>query len=278
MDWSWQLPSEWKPKLLILVLFAVAAAATYRAQSLPDTTEARLLTKDDEAPNFALRDLDGKTHRLSDYRGKAIVLNFMATWCGPCVAELPILVKFAKEHVDDPIVVLGIDYDEPILTVGRFAREHGLAYPVLVDTEATTAAAYGVAAFPTTYFIDRDGRVRATSIGSFDGMQGDEHFRILVERNLGKSIAVARRERKHCTVPGPDAPNTLRDDDQTAWALSRVACACGCAARLLECDCGDKRGGREIREYFARLRQDPDLSVQNARQIVVWKYKDEYVW
>jgi thiol-disulfide isomerase/thioredoxin len=278
MEWNLALPAEWKSKVFILLLAGIAAAATYEVQSLPDFTRAGLLPKNRTAPDFLLRDLEGKTHRLAEFRGKAIILNFMATWCGPCAGELPILVRFAREHENDPITIIGIDYDEAARTVGRFVTERGLTYLVLIDDGGAVAAAYGVNGFPTTYFIDSAGRIRFSSVGSFDGAAGDRSFRQIVDVNLGEFIAAARRERRHCAPPRSGAPTTLSREDEMGWELSKVACACGCSAKLQNCDCGENRGGREIREYYARLLRDPDLSKDNARQIVIWKYKDEYVW
>jgi thiol-disulfide isomerase/thioredoxin len=278
VDWNLKLPNEWKPKLLILVLLGAAAGASYRIQTLPETTEAHLVPNDREAPRFSLRDVSGKLHRLEDFRGKAVILNFMATWCGPCEAEVPILLKFAREHENDPLVIIGIDYDEPALRVARFVRGRGIDYLVLVDEGGRVSDAYGVRGFPTTYFIDGNGLIRSAYVGAFEGIQGDSMFRQLVDNNLGQFIAQGRKERRHCAPPPSTAPNTLGTNENAIWALRRVACACGCSAKVTECDCGERRGGREIREYYAHLRLDPDFSVENAIQIVIWKYKNAYVW
>jgi thiol-disulfide isomerase/thioredoxin len=108
--------------------------------------------------------LDGTTASLSDYRGKPIILNFWATWCGPCRVEIPALEAASQKHRGEAVFI-GVDIQEDALQVADFAGQLGMTYPVLLDTTAETAQLYRVRAFPTTIFIDGRGVVMDIYIG-----------------------------------------------------------------------------------------------------------------
>lgn len=116
------------------------------------------------APAFTLIDLSGREVSLADYRQKKVVLHFFATWCGVCKAELP-SVRAVHRGLDDDEVLLGIaaDSDDPE-TLRRFAREHGLEYPILLAS-GDVLRAYGVNKFPTNYYLNGDGSVSSSSVG-----------------------------------------------------------------------------------------------------------------
>lgn len=110
------------------------------------------------APDFTLTTLDGEDLTLSDLRGRPVVVNFWATWCPPCRAEIPALDQAGRELGGD-VVILGVDVQEDPAAVAAFAAEIGMRYPVALDETAAVARAYRVRAFPTTYFIDSRGVV-----------------------------------------------------------------------------------------------------------------------
>lgn len=118
------------------------------------------------APDFELKDLDGKVHHLSDYRGKVVVLNFWATWCPPCRKELPDFVEIQKAMADQGVQFIGIALDdEGIDKVKPWVASHAIPYPILLP-DAKVAASYGeMSSIPVTYFIDRKGMIRQTFIG-----------------------------------------------------------------------------------------------------------------
>lgn len=119
------------------------------------------------AIDFTLTDQYGNSHTLSDYKGKTVFLNFWATWCPPCRAEMPDIQKIYdsyKENGDDSLVILGVaspgqGQEGSLEEVAGFLEENGYTYPVLMDTTGEQFAAYGVYALPTTFMIDRDGNV-----------------------------------------------------------------------------------------------------------------------
>jgi peroxiredoxin len=110
------------------------------------------------APDFSLAALDGGEVALSDFHGQPVVLNFWATWCPPCRAEVPAL-QAASESLAGEAVILGVSVQETPPTVSQFADEFGITYPVVLDQSAQVALAYRVISFPTTFFIDEQGVV-----------------------------------------------------------------------------------------------------------------------
>lgn len=125
-----------------------------------------------EAPAFNLRDLDGEAVALSDFRGQAVLLNFWATWCGPCRAEAPALSRFDQRHPD--ILVLGIAADGSPAQLRRSAEDLGITYRILRADRATLDR-YKVSSFPTTVLVTEEGRVATT----YTGMMMDPQLELL---------------------------------------------------------------------------------------------------
>lgn len=118
------------------------------------------------APDFALKDLDGKTVRLSDYRGKAVVINFWATWCPPCRHEIPWFVDLQKQYGPHGLQIIGISMDETgPAAVKKFADAMGVNYKVVMGDAAAARSYGGVRVLPTTIYIDRQGKVVTTVPG-----------------------------------------------------------------------------------------------------------------
>jgi peroxiredoxin len=118
------------------------------------------------APDFAIRTLDGQTVRLSDFRGRPVVVNFWATWCGPCEAEMPLLQKMHDTEKEAGVVLLAVDVQEMPSIVQRYVERKKLTFPILLDQSGDVAAQYRVRAYPTTFFIDAEGVVRSWQVGA----------------------------------------------------------------------------------------------------------------
>lgn len=118
------------------------------------------------APDFTLTTTDGERMQLSALRGRPVILNFWATWCPPCRAEMPALEALWQSNKSTDLLVLGVDQGESAATVERFARGTvGTTFPLLLDTRREVGAEYGVRALPTTVFIDAEGRIRDIKVG-----------------------------------------------------------------------------------------------------------------
>ena len=114
------------------------------------------------APEFVLSDVDGTSHALSDYRGQTVVLNFWATWCGPCRTEIPTFSEFAVDHPDVP--VLGVAADGTPSSLKAFGKKLDMRYPILVG-DRETLVLYDVDTFPTTVVVGPDGSVQDIHVG-----------------------------------------------------------------------------------------------------------------
>ena len=153
----------------LLVVAVVAAAMLYFGFHMArrsDSNSASRIAKSSVAPDFTLESLDGKTMRLSDFRGKAVLLNFWATWCGPCKIEMPWFVELQKEYGSQGLQIVGVAMDDSGKDdIAKFAQEMGVNYPVLLGKEAVGDEYGGVPALPESFFIGRDGKIVDRIIG-----------------------------------------------------------------------------------------------------------------
>ena len=140
------------------------------------------------APDFALKDGAGKTVKLSDFRGKVVLLNFWATWCGPCKIEIPWFIDFEQSYKDRNFTVLGVSMDDDGWKVVKpFVAERKINYPVVVGTEETSQQYGGIDALPTTYVIDRDGRIAAIHQGLVSKSEYENEIRDLLDKDASKN-------------------------------------------------------------------------------------------
>ena len=133
-------------------------------------------------PTLELNDLGGGGHSLADYRGKVVLLNFWATWCGPCRDEMPSMELLKKKLSGRPFVVLAVNVDEPESRVRKFLAQLPLDFPVLMDPDKRATSAWKVRILPASFLIARDGRVRYTVTGELDW--ANEHVVRLVSELL----------------------------------------------------------------------------------------------
>ena len=141
-----------------------ASAATPPAASEPSSASAA-----QAAPAWTLKDLDGKSVSLADFKGKVVVLDIWATWCPPCRAEIPHFVELQNEWKDKDVTIVGMSLDSTgAADVAKFAQDNGMNYPIIMGDEAT-ATAYGAdQGIPTTVVIDKKGNIVATHLGLTD--------------------------------------------------------------------------------------------------------------
>ena len=127
--------------------------------------------KERAAPDFLLETLGGGTLRLSDLQGKAVLINFWATWCQPCRSEVPHLVAAYDRYRQQGLEIVAVNLQEDEGTVAGFVQEFGMQFPVVIDRSGDVADKYRVLGIPTSFFIDRSGVVRSIYTGPFVGQQ-----------------------------------------------------------------------------------------------------------
>jgi len=130
----------------------------------------------DLSPGFQLRDLDGNIVSLSDFRDRPVILNFWATWCGPCRSEMPYIQQIYEEWQDKGLVVLTINLRETSAEVTEFMQSNNLFFPALLDTNGNVANEYNVTGIPTTFFIYKYGIIQERRVGSFSSKQQIEDY------------------------------------------------------------------------------------------------------
>ncbi|PCI44628.1 MAG: redoxin [Moraxellaceae bacterium] len=127
------------------------------------------------APNFTLKSLSGKNLKLSEFRGQVILLNFWASWCGPCRQEMPVLEEIHNRYKDLGFTVLGVNVDEDSEKAKQLLKDIPVSFPVLLDIQNHTSELYHLEAMPTTILIDRDGTMRYLHKGYQPGFE--EHYK-----------------------------------------------------------------------------------------------------
>ncbi len=119
------------------------------------------------APDLQLNTLDGQSIALSELKGTPVLLNFWATWCGPCRHEMPFLQQIYDERPEETLVLLTINIQESSSQVAQFMQSEGFSFTVLLDSNGNVAQRYNIHGIPTTFFIDKDGVIQEIKIGAF---------------------------------------------------------------------------------------------------------------
>jgi peroxiredoxin len=156
-----------KLRIALLGLTTLALAFTLACEPRASAQKAVRDGKDRKtAPEFELKDASGKVVHLADYKGKVVVLDFWATWCGPCGIEIPWFIDFQRKYKDRGFEVLGVSMDDDgWKAISPFVAEKKINYRILLGDDKTGDQYGGVEALPTTFVIDRDGRIASTHVG-----------------------------------------------------------------------------------------------------------------
>jgi len=179
--------------LLVTLLLSLLISSCSHSSSIPSsstpssstpapTQENKIGTQvGNLAPDFQLDNLEGQTVSLSDLQGKPVLINFWATWCPPCRAEMPYLEEVYREWSGKGVVLLAINIGETSSQVKEFLQSHSLSLPVLLDTGQNVARRYNIQYIPTTFFIDKDGTIQIVKVGAFTGVAE-------IEKSLNKIV------------------------------------------------------------------------------------------
>lgn len=147
----------------ILALLALAIGYVIFANSTKDTVQVVKIGS--TAPDFELMDLNGNKHRLKDYKGQGIVLNFWGTWCGPCEREFPAMENKYAKYKELGVEIIAVNYKQSNFEVSEYVKKMGMTFPVAIDKKASVFDAYNIKPLPTTIFIDKNGKIQDISKG-----------------------------------------------------------------------------------------------------------------
>jgi thiol-disulfide isomerase/thioredoxin len=204
------------------------------------------------APVVAMRDLDGREVSLASLRGKVVLVNFWATWCGPCRAEIPDLVAL-QEKYRDQLQVIGISQDEvPVDLVRRFAADHRMNYPVVMSTPEIEKLFPGVNALPTSFIVDRESRIVQKHVGMLTASLTEQETRALAGLPVNASIEEVDQAQglklengaQAMSIPGVDLSKfDVAKRTEALQKLNSQPCTCGCDLTVARCRVDDPSCG-----------------------------------
>ena len=217
-------------------------------ESAGEHVTVRLLKDPTNVREFAVTDISGKTISSAELRGKVVLVNFWATWCGPCRVEIPDLIALQKKYADN-LVVLGISEDEgDIPLVKKFAAEHNINYPLVMATPEIRKLFPEVMALPTTFVLDRDGKLVQKTVGLLNAKETEAGTRVLaglktnaevVRVDPDKAIGVDNVANVK-DIPGVDLAAVPADKrTEMLLAMNAEACNCGCGLTVAKCRIDD---------------------------------------
>ena len=199
-------------------------------------------------PELTMTTLDGKTITTGDLSGKVVIFNFWATWCAPCRAEIPDLVKLQDQYKDHLVIIGVLSEDEPGPHVSRFAADYKINYPVVPETKELLAAFPGIYALPTTFMVGPDSKMMQKHIGQIRPAQIELETRVLAKLPVNAEIefepddkeAVLTSNARATDIPGVDLASLT--PEQKTLALNRLneeLCDCGCGFTIAQCRIND---------------------------------------
>ena len=189
------VPPKGRNPMALVVVALVAAGMLYfgfhMARRSGSDHAPSVLGYGTPAPNFTLQTLDGKNLSLSDLRGKAVLVNFWATWCGPCKIETPWLVEMQNQYGSAGLQVVGVAMDDSGKDdIEKFAKDMGVNYPVLLGKEAVGDAYGGVPALPESFFVSRDGKI----VDRIIGLKGRSEIEDAVKKALSIQVGAVQTD------------------------------------------------------------------------------------
>ena len=218
------------------------------ASSTTGKPRVRFIKNPKPIPELTMTTLDGKTMTSKDLAGKVVIVNFWATWCAPCRAEIPDLVKLQTQYKDHLVIIGILSEDEPGPHVSRFAADYKINYPIVPETKELLAAFPGIYALPTTFMVGPDGRMMQKHIGQIRPAQIELETRVLaklpvdaeVEYEADDKEAVLASNARATEIPGVDL--SAFTPEQKTLALNRLndePCGCGCGMTIAQCRIND---------------------------------------
>lgn len=183
--------------VIMMLVLSTSGDGFFHRRKVPESDKMDLFTrlrvqKFEEpvvAPDFTLKDLKGNQVTLKNFKGRVVFLNFWATWCPPCRREMPSMERLYKQLKDRDFTMLAVDMQESEKRVRAFISEFSLSFPVLLDLNGDISSLYGIVGLPTTYIIDREGKIIGKAVGPRDW--SSQESKQLFQSLLKKSAPVA---------------------------------------------------------------------------------------
>src|SRR5258706_1901825 len=233
---------------LAAALYLCSSPSIFAAQEQQGTI--RFVRRPDPAPEFKLSGLDGKPVTLADSRGKVILLNFWATWCGPCRAEIPDLVELQNKY-KDRLQILGLVVDDDDQdAIKDFVEKFGINYPVALATNDIRMQYGGIAALPTSFVLDAEGRIVQKHEGLRDPILYETEIRSLLGLSIGNvkvetfedtGQIFLRNAERASELPGVDLSKLTPEQKTVALhKFNAQTCNCGCTFTLAQCRIYDR--------------------------------------
>ena len=214
----------------------------------PDVEVIRLVKNPDAAPAFLLKDVEGRPVSLAEARGKVVLLNFWATWCGPCRAEIPDLIDLQKRYADQlEIIALATEEDDPG-EVRSFVQQSGINYRVAIASDQVVRSYGGIGALPTSFVIDVQGRVVQKHVGLNDPSIYERELRAMLGMPVDAKIEYfedngeifLKNAERATELPGVDFSKlTAQEKSAALRRMNAESCDCGCKLTLAQCRIND---------------------------------------
>jgi thiol-disulfide isomerase/thioredoxin len=229
--------------LVTSVLLFIAPASSFAQQDQDNEPVIRLVRNPDPAPDFKLTALDGKPITLAALQGKVVLLNFWATWCGPCRAEIPDLVAL-QERYKGRLQIIGLNVDDEEADIQQYVQETGINYPVAMTSNDVRIQFGGIPALPTSFLLDTEGRVVQKHVGLWNPAVYETEIRALlgmpimakIETFEDKGEVFLSHADRATELPGVDLSKLTPEQKKVVLhRFNADTCTCGCKFTLAQC-------------------------------------------
>jgi thiol-disulfide isomerase/thioredoxin len=258
-----------------LALMPLESYAQLQQQQQQQQLVIRFVRNPDPAPDLKSKDLDGKELSLEAYKGKVVLLNFWATWCGPCRAEIPSLIRLQQRYRDH-LQIIGMDVDdEDPEQLRAFVKDEGINYPVVMTSAPVRLAYGGIAALPTLFLINQNGAVVQKHVGLFNPALYEIEARALLDMPVPARVETfedtgevfLKHADRATMLPGVDT-SKLTPGQRTAalHKLNAQTCDCGCKYTLAQCRIYDPACNTSKERAAAIVKEAAKLPAKGARE------------
>jgi thiol-disulfide isomerase/thioredoxin len=228
------------------------APAQAQAQALAPNPERKIALQFYRAPApvaaIAMKDLDGRMISSADWRGKVVIVNFWATWCPPCRAEIPDLIALQNKYKEQLLIIGISDDDDPPATVKAWAAAHDMNYPIVMNTSELRKTFAGVSALPTSFIVDRQSRIAMRHVGMLTAAVTEAETRHLAGLPVNASVEEIEKDQptklanaaQTTEIPGVDLKALPKEKRIAAiQKLNDEGCTCGCNLTVARCRVDD---------------------------------------